>query len=73
MALFPQFTRPEFFIHDIFYFGAIKMLCLTVVMTSYALMGRRVFNYLGESPWTNTISRVLGGGIIVAAIAVARG
>ena len=49
------------------------MLCLTVVMTSYALMGRRVFNYLGESPWTNTISRVLGGGIIVAAIAVARG
>jgi|TARA_B110000902_G_scaffold95324_1_gene112845 homoserine/homoserine lactone efflux protein len=73
MALFPQFTRPEFFIHDIFYFGAIKMLCLAVVMTSYALMGRRVFNYLGESPWTNTISRVLGGGIIVAAIAVARG
>jgi len=73
MALFPQFTRPEYFAHDIVYFGLIKMLCLAVVMTTYALMGRHLFNYMGESSWANTISRVLGGGIIIAAIAVARG
>jgi homoserine/homoserine lactone efflux protein len=73
MALFPQFTRPEYFAHDIVYFGALKMTCLAVVMISYGLMGRSLFNYMGESPKANTISRVLGGGIIVAAIAVARG
>jgi homoserine/homoserine lactone efflux protein len=73
MALFPQFTRPEYFAHDIVYFGALKMTCLAVVMISYGLMGRRLFNYMGESPKANIISRVLGGGIIVAAIAVARG
>jgi homoserine/homoserine lactone efflux protein len=73
MALFPQFTRPEHFAHDIVYFGALKMTCLAVVMISYGLMGRRLFNYMGESPKSNTIYRVLGGGIIVAAIAVALG
>ncbi|MCO4838162.1 MAG: LysE family translocator [Oceanospirillaceae bacterium] len=73
MALFPQFTRPEHFSHDIIYFGAIKMLCLAVVMGGYALMGRKLFNYMGGSSWANTISRVLGGGIIIAAIAVAKG
>ena len=73
MALFPQFTRPDYFAHDIVYFGAMKMTCLAVVMLSYGLMGRRMFNYMGESTWANTISRVLGGGIIIAAIAVARG
>lgn len=73
MALFPQFARPEHFFHDVIYFGAIKMLCLAIVMTSYALMGRKLFNYMGGSSWANTISRVLGAGIIIAAIAVARG
>jgi len=43
------------------------------VMISYALMGRKLFNYMGESKWANVISRTLGGGIIVAAFAVARG
>jgi len=73
MALFPQFTRPEYFAHDILYFGALKMVCLAVVMISYALMGRKLFNYMGRSSWANVISRTLGGGIIVAAFAVARG
>jgi len=73
MALFPQFTRPEFFVHDIFYFGALKMACLAIVMLTYGLMGRRLFNYMGASKWANTISRTLGAGIIVAAIAVAKG
>lgn len=73
MALFPQFTRPEQFTQDLAYFGLLKMLCLVSVMISYALMGQRLFNYLGGSSWTNTISRVLGGGIMVAAIAVAKG
>lgn len=73
MALFPQFTRPEYFIEDIIYFGLLKMTCLAVVMISYGVMGRRMFNYMGESTWANTISRVFGGGIIIAAIAIARG
>lgn len=73
MALFPQFTRPEHFAHDIIYFGVLKMACLAVVMISYGLMGRRLFNYIGNSAWANTTSRVLGGGIIFAAAAVARG
>ena len=73
MALFPQFTRPDHFAHDIVYFGALKMLCLATVMMTYGIMGRRLFNYVGQSAWANTISRVLGGGIMVAAIAVARG
>jgi hypothetical protein len=42
-------------------------------MISYGVMGRRMFNYMGESTWANTISRVFGGGIIIAAIAIARG
>ncbi|HCH33545.1 MAG TPA: LysE family translocator [Oceanospirillaceae bacterium] len=73
MALFPQFTRPDYFAHDILYFGALKMTCLAVVMISYALMGRKLFNYMGRSNWANVISRTLGGGIIIAAFAVARG
>ncbi len=73
MALFPQFTRPDYFVHDILYFGALKMTCLAVVMISYALMGRKLFNYMGQSRWANAISRTLGGGIIIAAFAVARG
>jgi threonine/homoserine/homoserine lactone efflux protein len=73
LALFPQFTRPEFFAQDIVYFGLLKMLCLAVVMTSYALMGRKFFNYMGRSSLANIISRFLGGGIIIAAIAVAIG
>jgi threonine/homoserine/homoserine lactone efflux protein len=73
MALFPQFTRPEYFIQDIIYFGLLKMTCLAIVMISYGVMGRRMFNYMGESTWANTISRVFGGGIIIAAIAIARG
>ncbi|MDC9720484.1 MAG: LysE family translocator [Gammaproteobacteria bacterium] len=73
MALFPQFTRPEFFAHDIVYFGVLKMACLAVVMILYGLMGRRLFNYMGASTWANTISRTLGAGIVVAAFAVARG
>tara|TARA_B110000503_G_scaffold77222_1_gene119033 strand:+ start:126 stop:740 length:615 start_codon:yes stop_codon:yes gene_type:complete len=73
MALFPQFTRPDHFAHDIVYFGGLKMLCLAAVMITYGFMGRRLFNYIGQSAWANTISRVLGGGIMVAAIAVARG
>ena len=73
MALFPQFTRPDYFAHDVVYFGALKMLCLGTVMISYGLMGRRLFNYIGQSPWASVISRVLGGGIMIAAIAVARG
>ena len=73
LALFPQFTRPDNFAHDIVYFGALKMACLAVVMISYALVGRRLFNYMGQSSWANVISRTLGGGIMVAAFAVARG
>jgi threonine/homoserine/homoserine lactone efflux protein len=73
MALFPQFTRPDYFSHDIVYFGALKMTCLAFVMIGYALMGRKLFNYMGRSSWGNVISRTLGGGIIVAAFAVARG
>ncbi len=73
MALFPQFTRPDYFAHDIVYFGLLKMTCLAVVMISYGLIGRRLFNYMGQSPKTNIISQVLGSGIIIAAVAVARG
>lgn len=72
MALFPQFTRPDYFVHDIVYFGALKMLCLGTVMISYGLMSRRLFNYIGQSSWSNVISRALGGGIMIAAIAIAR-
>ena len=71
MALFPQFTHPKHFVEDIIYFGALKMICLVSVMISYGLMGQRLFNYLGASSWTNTVSRVLGGGIMLAAIAIA--
>ena len=42
-------------------------------MISYGLMGRRLFNYIGQSSWSKVISRALGGGIMIAAIAVARG
>lgn len=59
--------------HPMSEFGALKMACLAVVMISYGLMGRRLFNYIGNSAWANTISRVLGGGIILAAGAVAQG
>jgi homoserine/homoserine lactone efflux protein len=73
MALFPQFTRPDYFVHDIVYFGILKMTCLALVMLSYGLIGRRLFNYMGQSPKANIIPQVLGGGIIIAALAVARG
>ena len=73
MALFPQSTRPDYFVQDIVYFGALKMLSLGTVMISYGLMGRRLFNYIGHSSWSNAISPALGGGMIITAIAVARG
>ena len=73
MALFPQFTRTDFFTQDIIYFGALKITLLIVVMTSYGLMGKKMFNRLGRSKWANTVSRVLGGAIAFAAIGLAIG
>ncbi len=72
LALFPNFARPEFFIQDMMYFGTLKMLCLVSVMGSYAFAGKQIFKYLNTSKLGNLLSKVLGGGIILAAIAVAR-
>ncbi|MFT5259377.1 MAG: homoserine/homoserine lactone efflux protein [Saprospiraceae bacterium] len=72
LALFPNFARPEFFMHDMVYFGALKMICLTVVMSSYGFMGKRIFKYLRNSKAGDYISKALGIGIILAAIAIVR-
>lgn len=73
LALFPNFTRQDFFVEDIVYFGGLKLLCLFVVMNGYGLVGSRFFDYINVSKIANIISRSFGAGIIVAAIAVARG
>lgn len=72
LALFPNFTRVDYFIQDIVYFGSLKMALLFVVMSSYALLGQRIFNMLQLSRLAQIIVRTLGGGIIIAAIAVVR-
>jgi len=72
MALFPNFTRPEYFVVDILYFGAIKMSMLFIVMSTYALLGQRIFDILQFSRLAQIASRAFGGGIIIAAIAVVR-
>jgi len=73
MALFPQFTRVEHFTSDIVFYGALKMLILFVVMTSYGLMGRKFFNRISHSETSKWVFRGLGLAIIVAAYGVAFG
>lgn len=70
LALFPNFTRVDHFIEDIIYFGGLKMTLLFVVMSTYALLGQRIFNTIQQSRLAQFVSRALGGGIIIAAIAV---
>ncbi|MCJ8339562.1 MAG: LysE family translocator [Pseudomonadales bacterium] len=73
LALFPNFTREQFFVEDILYFGALKLVCLFIVMTTYGLIGSKVFDYVNVSKVANIIGRSLGLGIVGAAIAIARG
>lgn len=73
LALFPQFARAETFVADIVYFGALKMTCLATVMVTYGLVGNRVFAYLNNSRVGVWVSRVLGGGIILAGGALVMG
>ncbi len=70
LALFPSFTKPESFMHDMVYFGVLKMVCLLSVMCVYALTGQKIFQYLNSSKWGNIASKALGGGIIFAAITI---
>lgn len=73
LALFPQFARAETFIADIVYFGFLKMTCLATVMVTYGLVGNRVFTYLNNSRAGVWVSRLLGGGIILAGGALVMG
>ncbi|MGB1239240.1 MAG: LysE family translocator [Pseudomonadales bacterium] len=73
LALFPNFTRQEHFIEDILYYGALKLLCLFCVMTCYGLIGQKLFSLLSLSKAANIVGRSFGVGIIIAAVAVARG
>ena len=45
LALFPNFASEQDFIGDIIYFGGLKLLCLSVVMLSYGLIGNKIFDY----------------------------
>ena len=73
LALFPNFTRAEFFVEDIIYFGALKLVCLFCVMSTYGLIGTKFFDYINLSKAANIVSRSFGAGIILAAFAIARG
>lgn len=71
LALLPQFARPEAFLTDLVYFGALKIAILFVVMTSFGLLGRQVFNRIMDSEKARWVFRFLGVGIIMAAYGVA--
>ena len=73
LALFPNFTRADSFLEDILYFGGLKLVCLFMVMSTYGLIGSRIFEYINVSKAANIISRSFGLGIIAAALAIARG
>ncbi|MEH6443113.1 MAG: LysE family translocator [Oceanospirillaceae bacterium] len=73
LALFPNFTRVDYFLEDILYFGGLKLLCLFFVMNFYGLIGKKVFDYVNVSKIANIIGRSLGVGIIGAAVVIARG
>ncbi|EPJ44640.1 MAG: hypothetical protein OFPII_33520 [Osedax symbiont Rs1] len=73
LALFPNFTRQDFFVADILYFGALKLLILLVVMSSYGLVGGKIFDFVNLSKMANVVSRLLGVGIVIAAVAIIRG
>jgi len=73
LALFPNFASQDNFVADIVYFGALKLLCLSLVMLSYGLIGNKVFDYFNASKVADVIGRFIGVGVIGAAIAVARG
>lgn len=72
MALLPSFVSESNFAADILYFGGLKMLCLFIVMGSYALVGQRFFDFLKSSTLASVVSKTLGAGIILAAIGVAK-
>ncbi len=73
LALLPQFARPEVFLADLTYFGSLKILILFVVMTSFGLLGRQVFNRIMNTHKARWVFRILGLGIVLAAYGVAFG
>lgn len=73
LALFPNFTRQEFFMQDIIFFGLLKLATLLVVMFGYGLIGKKLFAAINLSKIANLLSRSFGVGIILAAVAIARG
>lgn len=75
LALFPQFVRPEasYYYQDIVIFGALKMLMLAVVMTSYGYMGKQLFSRIINVPWAKWVFRGLGAFVVLAAFGVAFG
>ncbi len=73
LALLPQFARVENYQSDILFFGALKMLMLLVVMSSFGLMAKQLFSRLYNSPQVKWLFRMMGVLIIVAAYGVAFG
>jgi homoserine/homoserine lactone efflux protein len=71
LALLPQFVRTESFVADLLYFGGIKISILFVVMGSFGLLGKQVFNRLMGSGGATWLFRALGVGIVAAAYGVA--
>ena len=72
LALLPNFVSQENYIGDLTYFGALKMLSMFVVLSAYGLLGHKIFSYLSFSTLGGIVSKCLGGGIILGAVAVAR-
>lgn len=70
LALFPPFARAEHFVSDVVYLGALKMVSLAVVMMLYGMLGQQIFAWLRRSSTGVWVGWVLGGGIIVAGIAL---
>ncbi|NQZ33302.1 MAG: LysE family translocator [Oceanospirillaceae bacterium] len=73
LALFPNFASEQDFIGDIIYFGGLKLLCLSVVMLSYGLIGNKIFDYFNTSKIADVLGRFIGLGVVGAALAIARG
>ena len=73
LALFPQFARIDHYQSDILFFGALKMTMLFATMTTFGLMGKRIFSSLYGSDYVMWVFRTMGIMIIIAAYGVAFG
>lgn len=73
MVILVNFVSQDNLLADLLYFGVLKMLCLFCIMCAYGLAGNRIFTWVDRKNMQRWVGNILGGGIILAAIALAIG